>query len=151
MTCNDGRQLSAFHDGELDPDERQQVQRHLLTCEPCRLELAQIQRGSQLVRQAPLPALPANALARWTLALPQQARDRQVRRLAEWLTAAAAVLLISCLPAVWTASPSTTSPLGEAEALLLSSAGDESASPQLVLARWIATDLDRAAATGDRP
>ena len=45
--------LSAFKDGELDGDLREQVSLHLRDCETCRKELAEFERVDSLVRGVP--------------------------------------------------------------------------------------------------
>lgn len=50
--------LSALLDGELEPERRQQLERHLATCEQCRAEHASLGLTRALVRALPQPALP---------------------------------------------------------------------------------------------
>jgi anti-sigma factor RsiW len=47
------RQLSAYADGELSPDERREVEAHLQTCVECREELAGLRQVKHLIGQLP--------------------------------------------------------------------------------------------------
>src|SRR5215831_19396515 len=96
MSCDQMTQIHAYHDGDLSPAQRAQVEAHLLVCSQCRELLEDLQRLSHMIATVPLPELPARALNRmygswWASA---QVRDRGVRRLAGWLTAAAAAILV---------------------------------------------------------
>ncbi len=46
-------QLSSYLDGRLSPKERQSVERHLASCETCRLELSQLKAMVDLLRGLP--------------------------------------------------------------------------------------------------
>lgn len=45
--------LSAYKDGELDDNLREQISRHLQVCDPCRQELREMDRIDSLVRELP--------------------------------------------------------------------------------------------------
>jgi len=47
------RQLSAYVDGELSPDERREVDAHLPTCVECREELARLRQVKHLIGRLP--------------------------------------------------------------------------------------------------
>ena len=53
------KQLSAYCNGELAPDQSQLVRKHLLACERCRKEYDEIKLGVNLARQLPLVSAPA--------------------------------------------------------------------------------------------
>lgn len=52
------RQLSAYADDELAPDERREVEAHLRTCEQCREELAGLRQVKYLIGRMPEPEVP---------------------------------------------------------------------------------------------
>lgn len=47
------RQLSAYADGELSPDERREVEAHLVTCVECREELSRLRQVKYLIGRLP--------------------------------------------------------------------------------------------------
>ena len=47
--------LNAFLDGELNGLRLRQVQDHLVSCAACRAELEELQRLSQMLKEAPSP------------------------------------------------------------------------------------------------
>ena len=53
------KQLSAYCNGELAPDESQRVRQHLQACERCRNEYDEIKLGVNLAQQLPLVSAPA--------------------------------------------------------------------------------------------
>ncbi|HSW46656.1 MAG TPA: zf-HC2 domain-containing protein [Phycisphaerae bacterium] len=149
MTCDGTARIHRYHDGELSPPERTHVETHLRQCGQCSRTLADLRRLSSLVSKAGLAEMPADAAARLHARWPQT-RDRGIRRLAGWLTAAAAAVLIAALlarpadlgdttsrPAIWqtVAVLPPTELHGDADSDLL------------VMAQWMADELS---ATGRR-
>lgn len=63
--------LSAYLDGELTSRQKQRVEEHLLACEPCRRDLAQLERTVALLRRAPMRPVPRS------FALPASAQSKQ--------------------------------------------------------------------------
>jgi hypothetical protein len=53
------KQLSAYCNGELAPDQSQRVREHLLACKRCRKEHDEIKLGVNLAKQLPLASAPA--------------------------------------------------------------------------------------------
>jgi predicted anti-sigma-YlaC factor YlaD len=47
--------LSEYHDGELSPARRRQVEAHLGTCVECRAELQELRQLSALLQEVPMP------------------------------------------------------------------------------------------------
>jgi len=96
--CEDLRQLSAYHDGELPPEERRRLEAHLTRCEACARELRSLRRLSQALAEAPIPELSPEALERLG-AVAEAVRERVVLKLTTRLAAVAASVLVAC--AVW--------------------------------------------------
>lgn len=88
--------LSAFLDGQLPPQERARVERHLQECTDCRAELASLRQTVELLHQVPAVRLPRSFL----LPVGEAVRPRRARapRLSyvylQAATATAAVLLV---------------------------------------------------------
>lgn len=87
-------QLSAYLDGELEAEERQRLEAHLMACADCQRELAELRQTRQLLRALPAPALPRS----FTLPVPEAAPARDTRaaavssrraRSGEWVARAA--------------------------------------------------------------
>lgn len=55
--CPTGEELSAFHDGRLNVDRAELIQRHLAACEPCRIELSRLIAMSRLFATSIRPQL----------------------------------------------------------------------------------------------
>ena len=96
--CEHIRQVGAYHDGELGPEESRLFEAHLARCAVCGGELKELRRLSRFLAGARIPDAPAEVIERLHEA-PGAVRERVTLRLAEWLTAAAAVVLLVC--AVW--------------------------------------------------
>ena len=93
--CPYSLQLSAYHDGELNDAQRQQLEQHLQSaCPACQLELRQWRRLSSVLSSAPFPALSAEARAN-LMKLAPVVTEAGVIRLAEWVMALAASVLIA--------------------------------------------------------
>jgi anti-sigma factor RsiW len=159
MSCDQSINIARYHDGELSPTEISAVEAHLLTCSACRVELQSLRTLSQTIHQAKLQSAPASAIQNWTsLARARKVaranQDLGVRRLAEWLTAAAALLLIASSLFEFLGSPVRTMTaqkthveLSEPAVVALDSSAvgmdsiAEQNHPYILAARLMATDL----------
>jgi anti-sigma factor RsiW len=148
MTCDQTAQIHAYHDGDLSPTERAAVETHLRSCDSCRELLSDLQHISRLMASAALVEMPPRAINRmygawWASA---QARDRGVRRLAGWLTAAAAAVLV-LVPLYSPYSPSRPAEFEagswqETIAFIPPAGPRDDANAELIqVAQWIANDL----------
>ena len=95
MTCEKVAQVHAFYDGELDTSRRQMFEAHLEHCAECRRLLDELQELSSIVRRHPRREMPLAAMNR--IHGTGVERDRGVLRIAGWLTASAAMLLVGGL------------------------------------------------------
>src|SRR5437667_9658860 len=98
VDCENGVRLDAYHDGELPPAERSNVEAHLRDCPSCAAELAAIRRMSGAFADT-TPREPSHEqllqLARSVRAEPSDAR--MLLRLFRGTAVAAAVLLACAL------------------------------------------------------
>jgi anti-sigma factor RsiW len=153
--CEDRVRLDAYHDGELSPAERSDVEAHLRDCPLCAAELAAIRRMSGAFADA-TPREPSHEellqLAASVRAEPADAR--MLLRLFRWTAVAAAVLLACALAGAVYLSQRTKAAAHEAMVLdhvaTWSRAAAVAAGPasdgrrseeQVMLAQWIADDL----------
>src|SRR5437868_11181629 len=100
MNCGQAAQVHAYHDGELNAANRVAIESHLENCASCRTLLEELRGTSRWIASAELPRMPSDLPAR----ILAEARHRHeieesaMRRLAGWMTAvAAAVLLVALL------------------------------------------------------
>jgi anti-sigma factor RsiW len=97
MTMHGSEWLAAYHDGEMMPDRRRQVEEHLQGCPACRAELDALERLSSLVLADRLPAgtPPQRFAAQVQLRLPRPARlpTRGAGRLPRWVLGAPLALI----------------------------------------------------------
>src|SRR5437016_3397453 len=103
MSCDNIARVHAFYDDEMSLSQRGEFEAHLQTCGDCRQLLAELRRTSALIASAPLAEMPPAVMARLTNtwhSVREQASERGVMRIAGWLTAAAAAVLIGAL-LVW--------------------------------------------------
>jgi anti-sigma factor RsiW len=96
MSCDNIAQIHAFHDGALPENQRAAVEAHLAVCAECRELLEDLQRLSTMFATVPFAEMSPRATSKmygsyWAA---RQKQDRGVRLLAEWLTAAAAVVML---------------------------------------------------------
>lgn len=104
--CSYSIQLSAYHDGELSSSDREQVERHVAECPACAAELRQFRRLSALLDAAPRPRL--NDQSRRDLyALAPQVQEASYLRIAKWMTAMAASMMLGASLWVMSHQPST--------------------------------------------
>jgi anti-sigma factor RsiW len=91
--CDQTKNAQAFYDGELNAADRAAFETHLRACAQCQNELVQLRKISLQLANASVPALTKDAIDRLHGAV-NVAEERGVLRLAEWLTAAAAAVLV---------------------------------------------------------
>jgi len=144
MNCDRSSQVQAYYDGELPAAEGALVEAHLRECAACREMLADLRGLSSAIAMAGMREASDEAVRRFGRAW-KVARDRGVIRLAGWLTAAAAAVLMAVLvgkpgtqgiessgqSAVW--ETAATTPPAEIE--------EDGGSDQLAMAQWMADDL----------
>jgi anti-sigma factor RsiW len=144
--CQYADRLSAYHDDELSPPARAEVENHLAQCPACAAELARMEKLSQAFAglRTPPQVSPRTMqrLHRRIDALPGLA----IARLAEALTAVAASIVIACGAWLWSSSaPAGAAAMPVWEAAVLQKPA-EAAPPQASedrLAGWIVQDLSR--------
>lgn len=145
--CEHTTQVHRYYDGCLAAQAREEVERHLAACGECAALLADLRWLSQVILTAPLAQLPAEALTRLREAR-QVTRDRSVLRIATWLTAAAASIMLATLlikPTEQTDLRGTTasSAVWQTRAVMSpDDIGDSGSSGELiVVAQWMADEL----------
>jgi anti-sigma factor RsiW len=144
-SCERTRQLNAYHDGELSPEDSRLLEAHLAQCAACARELQRLRGISRFLAGASMPGVPVEVVERLheNVAV---VRERSVVRMAEMLTAAAAVVLVACGGWVWhdlgesTSHAATASPWEQAAVTLRV---ETSASEPQQLAQWIVEDLSQ--------
>jgi len=153
--CPEPSRLSAYHDGELSPEARSAVERHVQGCPECLTELERLRELSRQVATVPRPEIPAAARRRlheaverlgsasifrfWRL-LP----EATMQRLAGAMAAAAAAVLIFCLVGLSRQEASAASPAEGMQLWEDTTVGrttDVTAGPEESLARWMVDDL----------
>ena len=155
VECANQVRLDAYHDGELSPADRSDVEAHLRDCPSCAAQLAAIRRMSGAFAEA-TPRDPSHEqllqLARSVRA--EASDERMLLRLFRVTAIAAAVLLACALAGAVYLSQRTKAAAHEAmvldhvaiwsrpAALASDPVSDEGQSEQQVaMARWIADDL----------
>ena len=149
--CRQTNRVGAYHDGELSPADRAAMQRHLGECPACQAELDRLGRmGSLLASVAPAPELSNAARSRLHRAIDGQASSLAgLVRLAEVLSAVAAVLLLGCILGLagLRSGPAPASPAGDLPTwqMGVTSESAEMASDNSdeLVTDWMATDLSR--------
>jgi anti-sigma factor RsiW len=143
MPCCTEDQLQRYYDNELSEPQRAAVESHLSGCPSCTQTLAQLHQLSSLITSAPAARLSTDALDRIANS-DRSHRERPVLRIAEWLTAAAAAVLVGGLLA-WPSSRSdvaTVEPFWQTMAVTPPAEAHEDANRDLlVAAQWMADDL----------
>ena len=151
MSC-DLTQLHRYHDGELDAPSAAAVEKHLLSCARCDEALASLKRMSAQLQSASRSEPGSEAVAAWTDAMKTAAEeDRGVLRIASWLSAAAAALLVVTMLSSNVDPRDVVQTAGVGEVIPLPLAPRDDAEPAtLETAEWIAMDLAMAERTGPR-
>jgi anti-sigma factor RsiW len=142
MICSQRHNINRYHDGELPSAERAAVEMHLAGCEACRRSLDQLRSLSTLISRAERPLVGPTALERWSRH--GRTGERAVLRVAGWMTATAAAVMIAALltwPASRAGEASTAAASLDSTVLAVADASEDAGS-DVVLAEWMANDLD---------
>jgi anti-sigma factor RsiW len=107
QVCEFLQMVDAYHDGELSVEQRGRFERHLAACGICDAELRSLRAISQRVAAGEVPVLPADAMARLHEAA-SIGEERSVLRIAEWLTTAAAAVLLMGLVGLFRTTPASS-------------------------------------------
>src|SRR6478736_2705773 len=94
MSCERNILLHRYFDGELPEGQRREVEAHLAECGECRALLATLSQMSARLRAAGLGEMRIGQMDRLKRMWPA---DRGVLRIAEWMTAAAAAILVGAV------------------------------------------------------
>jgi anti-sigma factor RsiW len=146
MECRCSSQIGSYLDDELRGEARAAFEAHLASCAACRSQLEELTRLGNLLRAAPLPTVSSATLTRIQKRCRAAEDERRVARVAAWLTAAAAVVLIGALlPPMGGAtdeSLAASSDLWQLAAVNPSAAMQVGAEQDpILLAQWMAEDL----------
>src|SRR4051794_30112633 len=89
------QRIAAYHDGRLDDAAAAQVEAHVRDCAACAAELRELEALSQMMASVPPARLSQIGLARIHRAVDAVVDDQSgVIKLARWLSAAAAIVLV---------------------------------------------------------
>ncbi|HEX8520747.1 MAG TPA: zf-HC2 domain-containing protein [Tepidisphaeraceae bacterium] len=145
MTCSRSSEIQAYYDGELSVEQRESVERHVRECGECAALLEDLPGLSNLLSTVPLSEMRSGAERRLYGAW-NKTTDRGVLRIAGWLTAAAAAVLVGAslnFNMTQRTNVATASHDWEAAALVppVETAHEENRSDVVVIAQWMADDL----------
>ena len=143
MDCQRTQFVAAYHDGEMPLGERNAFELHLMNCGVCAAELEGLRKLSAKLAVVQIPQLSAAGLAKIHRSA-KVSEERGVFRLAEWLTAAAAAVLVIGVAGLFKtqrAHPSAPDLWEQAAVAYPAEAESSSRADTLQLAEWIRTDL----------
>ena len=149
MSCDKIARVQAYYDSELPPTEMAAMRTHLAGCDECSALLTELKHLSEMVAAAPLVEMPATTMTRLQGNWRQVVGDRGVMRIASWLTAAAAAILVGALLLGRQATTEIAHVTTWQTAAVMPPPEDPSSAGELVaVAQWMASDLetDQAAA-----
>lgn len=141
-TCQQLPMVHAYHDGQLPARQAAAVERHVEQCPVCAAELAWLGEVRRQMLAAASMSMPRDVMTGLQRRLAREPY-RPALRLAWRLTAAAAVVLLACLPRLAGSHAGVTAAPPAAWEIAALSPGAEFglATEEQVLARWIADDL----------
>jgi anti-sigma factor RsiW len=146
MMCEKAAQIHAYHDDALRPEQRGEVEAHLASCGECRALLADLQKLSGMFASVEFAQMPPRTMNKmygaWHAAKARQ--ERGVRRLAGWMTAAAAAILlfVPLHAMLQTKTDQSVTAADEAVAFVPPTSPRDDANSDLVqVAQWMANDL----------
>jgi anti-sigma factor RsiW len=155
LDCENRVRLDAYHDGELSPAERSDVEAHLRDCPSCAAELAAMRRVSDAFADTAPPEPSHEQLLQLARSIRAEPSDARVLLRLFRVTAVAAAVLLACALAgglylsqltkaaaheVMVLDQVTT--WSRSAALAAGPVNDgRQAEEQVLLAQWIADDL----------
>jgi anti-sigma factor RsiW len=143
MICGKTIFVEAYYDGEMNAADREAFEAHLKGCGECQDELAHLRRISAQFAKASIPLLSQDGLRRLHGAV-NVAEERGVLRLAEWLTAAAAAVLVIGITGLFRHDTTHASAPDTWEQAAVAYPADHDPTVQsdvLQFAEWMRTDL----------
>ncbi|MCX5662304.1 MAG: zf-HC2 domain-containing protein [Planctomycetota bacterium] len=159
--CDQEQQVHRYHDGELDAPAAAAVESHLRSCPACSAELRLLRSlGASLRTLAEATPIPIG-LGRSVHRRVERFADAGTLRLAGWLTAAAAAVVLACVVKLesfgtdstgpmWFGSPTNSSvistsatPAAETAAALSMHELGPAADEDQQIALWMVADLSR--------
>src|SRR5687767_3999349 len=152
MQCEQTEKVAAYHDGEMDAGPRAAFEAHLIACGVCAGELDELRRLSARLLMAEIPAVSAAGMKRFHGAVTVN-EERGVLRLAEWLTAAAAALLLVGITGLFRSETTHASAPATWEQAAVAYPVDAEApgrAEMVQIAEWIRTDLSGGDGRGGR-
>lgn len=150
MGCERAPEIHCYHDGELSSAERDQTQAHLRDCAECRLLHSELTGLSALLSRVARAAAPESLMLELRRTR-EATQERMVIRMAGWLTAAAAAIILGALVTWPTAArepADTPSQYQIMAALVPSDVITEGSSDRMLLAQWMADEFS-APTSGD--
>jgi|SRR5438067_53649 len=143
--CDQTAQVHLYHDGELPAEQREALEAHLCQCTECAALLSELRSLSRLFAAAPMAQIEPDAMQRLREAryiLP----DTGVLRIAGWLTAAAAAVLLAALPMLHREDRNTeTANVASADVLDVAvtppTDAENTHNDLVALAQWMSDDL----------
>lgn len=140
--CEKAALLGAYHDGELSPDDRVRLERHLGQCHACAAELERITGMSRMLGSLPNPELSPAAVDRLHATV-DRLSSVGLCRVAEVLAAAAAIVLMVCVIGLSRqhSASAGTGPMPVWESQAISQPSDGSGATEELLANWMVQDL----------
>jgi anti-sigma factor RsiW len=141
QVCPNIPQISAYHDGELAGEQREQIERHLRDCPQCAAELDELRRLSQqLAEAAPRPALSLEAARRLHDHV-EELTDRSVLHFAEILSGLAAAVMLAA--SLWTARPASVAaePVAPWEQAIAMVPQDQTSRSPIRTVEWFVSEL----------
>jgi anti-sigma factor RsiW len=104
MSCEFSREVHAWHDGELTGQRMAAVGEHLKACAACQQELRELEGLSVMLGGVKRPAMAGEVRLRLHKSI-ERMGERSVLRIAEALSAAAAIILAIGLAALMSGRP----------------------------------------------
>lgn len=143
--CEQSIQVHRYHDGYLTAQARHELEEHIATCAECAALLADVRGLSRVLSAAPRAQLPAGAVQRIVQSR-QRVHDRGVLRIATWLTAAAASIVLATLlikppQQVQVREATASAALWQTRAVMPPDEMDNSSTELLVVAQWMTDEL----------
>jgi anti-sigma factor RsiW len=143
--CSGAKRLTAYHDDELSPEERREVEAHLARCEACARELAELRALSGVLAGAKEPVVPDGMVGRVRGRL-ERAAQPEIVRLCRRVALAAAAVLVVCAAWLWQsgdgAAPGAAPAAWEVAAVTLDEALAQEGQAG-TFAVWMVSDLSR--------